>query len=50
MGGIFPKGLVIGRVVQADQGKFGLFQKVEIAPSADFSRLEEVLVLLEPEP
>jgi rod shape-determining protein MreC len=47
MGGVFPKGLVIGRVVLVEQGKFGLFQKVEIAPSTDFSRLEEVLVLME---
>lgn len=46
MGGVFPKGLVVGRVVAAEQGKFGLFQDVEVAPSADFSRLEEVLVLL----
>lgn len=49
MGGIFPKGLVIGQVSFAEQGKFGLFQKVEISPSTDFSRLEEVLVLLDDE-
>lgn len=50
MGGIFPKGLVVGRVVAVEKGKFGLFQEVEIAPSADFSRLEEVLVLLDAKP
>lgn len=49
MGGIFPKGLVVGKVVLVEQGQFGLFQKVEIAPSTDFSRLEEVLVLLDEE-
>lgn len=50
MGGVFPKGLVVGRVVMVEQGQFGLFQKVEIAPSTDFSRLEEVLVLLDEKP
>lgn len=50
MGGIFPKGLVIGRVILVEQGKFGLFQKVEIAPTTDFARLEEVLVLLDEGP
>lgn len=49
MGGVFPKGLVIGKVVLAEQGKFGLFQQVEIEPSTDFSHLEEVLVLLDEE-
>ncbi|HKJ04920.1 MAG TPA: rod shape-determining protein MreC [Geopsychrobacteraceae bacterium] len=47
MGGVFPKGLVVGRVVLAEQGSFGLFQRVEVSPAADFSRLEEVLVLLD---
>ena len=47
MGGVFPKGLVLGQVVLIEQGQFGLFQKVEIVPSTDFSRLEEVLVLLD---
>jgi rod shape-determining protein MreC len=49
MGGVFPKGLVIGKVVLAEQGKFGLFQQVDIEPSTDFSHLEEVLVLLDEE-
>ena len=49
MGGIFPKGLVVGRVAFVEQGQFGLFQKVEIVPATDFSRLEEVLVLLDEE-
>lgn len=47
MGGIFPKGLVLGRVEQVEQGQFGLFQNVQAVPAADFSHLEEVLVLLD---
>jgi len=45
-GGVFPKGLVIGRVKQVSKGDYGLFQSVSVTPDVDFSRLEEVLVLL----
>jgi rod shape-determining protein MreC len=44
-GGLFPKGLVIGRTSTVKRGSFGLFQTVEVKPLVDFSRLEEVLVL-----
>ncbi|QPJ60493.1 MAG: rod shape-determining protein MreC [Candidatus Nitronauta litoralis] len=46
LGGVFPKGLVVGRVLSVAKSKQGLFQEIKIAPGADFSRLEEVLVLL----
>lgn len=46
MGGVFPKGLVIGHVTAFDRRDFGLFQGVEVTPAVDFSHLEEVLVLL----
>ena len=46
MGGVFPKGLVIGLVRSVDRQEFGLFQTIEVAPTVDFSHLEEVLVLL----
>lgn len=46
LGGVFPKGLMIGRVVDVVKKKQGLFQNVTVAPSADLSRLEEVLVVL----
>jgi len=45
-GGVFPKGLMIGRVSEVNRGEYGLFQQVTVAPAVDFSRLEEVLVLL----
>jgi rod shape-determining protein MreC len=44
-GGIFPKGLVLGRATAVNRGTYGLFQTVEVTPMVDFSRLEEVLVL-----
>jgi len=46
LGGIFPKGLRIGVVSQITKKKQGLFQDITVHPSADFSRLEEVLVLM----
>lgn len=46
MGGIFPKEFLLGIVTKVEKGKSGLFQKIEVAPTADFSKLEEVLVLL----
>ncbi len=49
-GGIFPKGIPIGRVSGVSREAYGLFQGVEIEPFVDFSRLEEVLVLLRDDP
>lgn len=45
-GGIFPKGLVLGRTSNIERGTYGLFQTVTLIPEVDFTRLEEVLVLL----
>lgn len=46
--GIFPKGILIGRVSALTQKDFGLFQVAEVVPAVDFSKLEEVLVLTSP--
>ncbi|MHB8092666.1 MAG: rod shape-determining protein MreC [Syntrophales bacterium] len=46
MAGVFPKGLIIGIVSKIEPQKNELFQKIDVSPSVDFSRLEEVLVLL----
>lgn len=45
----FPKGLILGVVARADKQDGGLFQKIEVMPVVDFSRLEEVLVVLIPQ-
>ncbi len=45
IGGLFPKGLTIGKVVSVRKKNFGISQTVEIAPAADFNRLEEVTVI-----
>ena len=46
---MFPPGLVIGRVRSVVRGS-GLFKDVRVAASADFDRLEEVLVVRTPPP
>jgi rod shape-determining protein MreC len=45
--GVFPRGLSIGRVVFVGEDA-GVSKVIRVRPEADFSRLEEVLVLLEP--
>jgi rod shape-determining protein MreC len=46
LGGIFPKGLVIGTVSKIARKKQGLFQEITLVPNSDLSKLEEVLVFL----
>ena len=46
--GVYPKGLPVGRVSRSIRRSSGIFQEVEITPFADFHRLEEVLVILDP--
>lgn len=45
-GGIFPKGLFIGYVVRVGLKNRGLFREVDILPFIRFSRLEDVLVII----
>ena len=45
MGGVFPKGLLIGKVSDVEKPDNDLFLKINVAPFADFSQLEEVLIL-----
>lgn len=45
LGGIFPKGLPIGRVVKILPEPDGLMKRAIIEPYVDFNRLEEVLVI-----
>jgi len=43
--GIFPKGALVGVVSRVMADSSGMFQSVEIEPSTDLTRLEDVLVL-----
>ncbi|MBF0609845.1 MAG: rod shape-determining protein MreC [Magnetococcales bacterium] len=46
LGGIFPKGLPVGRITSVQPHGVDLFQKVTIRSAVDFDRLEEVNILL----
>lgn len=48
--GIYPKGLLLGTVIKVSKKNYGITQEVEVKPSVDFSKLEEVLVILKPDP
>lgn len=46
---IYPKGIVIGRVVKIERESFGIEQSVEIEPAVNFGTLEDVVVLSNPQ-
>jgi rod shape-determining protein MreC len=50
VGGVFPRGLPVGKVSRVVRRDFGLYQDAEVAPAVDFTRLDEVLVVLAPPP
>ena len=43
----FPASILVGYVKKVRRKKFGIHQEVEVEPAVDFSRLREVLVLVE---
>lgn len=45
MGGVFPKGLLLGTISSVKDPTSGLFQRVNIEPAVDISRLESVFVI-----
>jgi rod shape-determining protein MreC len=42
----FPRGIAVARVTKVVHKEFGIYQRVEAKPTVDFSRLDEVLILL----
>lgn len=47
MGGVFPKGLVVGEVTMVKKGEYGIFQTIDVRPAVNMAKLEEVLVLMQ---
>jgi rod shape-determining protein MreC len=45
--GIYPKGFVIGKVEQVDNGN-GIYKAIRLRPSVEFDKLEDVLVVKTP--
>ena len=46
IGGVFPKGLPIGEVTMVKKGEYGVFQTIEVRPTVNIGKLEEMLVLV----
>ncbi len=46
--GVYPPGLVVGRITTIQRKSYGMFQAAEIIPAVDIARIEEVLVVLNP--
>lgn len=46
MGGVFPKGLLIGQVVDVGNDKRGMFHSITVRPAVDFRDLEYVTIIL----
>jgi len=46
VGGIYPKGLKVGMITDISKENFGMTLSIEVVPSVDFDKLEEVLVLM----
>lgn len=47
MGGIYPKGIYIGRITKVKEGKNKIDKTVEVETAVDFNKLETVLVVIE---
>lgn len=45
LGGLLPKGLVIGQVIEVEQREYETFQTATVRPAVDLSRLELALVI-----
>lgn len=46
LGGVFPKGIPIGTVLDVSSANYGLYLEARVKLSADLSQLEEVFVIL----
>ncbi|MDA8159122.1 MAG: rod shape-determining protein MreC [Desulfobacteraceae bacterium] len=46
MGGVFPKGLLVGRVSEVGKDKRGMFHTITVQPAVDFRELEYVTIIL----
>ncbi len=46
LGNIYPKGIKVGKITNIEKESYGLTQSIEITPTVDFHRLEEVVVLI----
>ena len=45
LGGVFPKGLMVGEIMTVEKKGHGVFQHAELVPSVDLTKLEEVFII-----
>lgn len=50
LGRVFPKGIPVGEVIEVEDISGELFKAIKIRPMVDFSKLEELLVILKEDP
>ncbi|HHV72413.1 MAG TPA: rod shape-determining protein MreC [Clostridia bacterium] len=48
LGGVIPEGIVVGSVTEVEEGYLGLTKRAKLEPAVDFSKLEEVFVIIDP--
>ena len=46
LGGVFPKGLMVGTVAEITKSRRGMFQNIAIKPAVDFSQLEYLIIIM----
>lgn len=46
LGGNFPKGLIIGQIVDVQRRDFDMFQQATVRPTVNFDRIEFVLIIM----
>ena len=46
LGGVFPKGLMVGTVSGIKKSRRGMFQDIEIEPAVDFWQLEYLIIIM----
>jgi len=49
LGNVYPRGIIIGTVVDRQVGDFGLTEKANVLPAARFDQLQEVFVIVVPD-
>ena len=49
VGGIYPKGVKVGMITDISRENFGMTLNIEVEPAVDFHKLEEVVVLSNPQ-
>jgi len=46
LGGVFPKGVMVGTVTEVRKSRRGMFQEIDIQPAVDFSQLEHLIIIM----